>query len=248
MTVEKSAVPRPSATVLLLRDDPFEVLMVRRNEKMHFAAALVFPGGLVDAADHAADWLPHLEGAHGLDAQERAFRIAALRETFEETGVLVTRSGGARADGPDAAGGGDFLNIIRDRGLRLDLSEVHPFAHWITPARVPKRFDTRFFLCRAPDGAEAVCDGDETVALEWVQPTEILARAYAGERSILFPTRMNLKRLAESDSSTAAIEAAAKRPRVAVMPEVGQRDGKSCVFITPEAGYGDEDEYSFPAR
>src|SRR5215203_1183767 len=88
--------PRPAATALLLRDDPFEVLMIRRHPEQYFASALVFPGGTVDESDRSDDWLPHVAGGAALSVEERALRIAAFRETFEETSILLARDDAGR--------------------------------------------------------------------------------------------------------------------------------------------------------
>ncbi|MDO7842211.1 NUDIX hydrolase [Sphingomonas immobilis] len=237
------AVPRPAATILVLRDDPFEVLMVRRHGNGQFASALVFPGGLVDPADHDPAWLPLLDGADGLEEGERALRIAAFRETFEESALLLAR----RADGTPvacpAAGDLSFRETVAASGGLLPLGDLAHFGHWITPDMAPKRFDTHFFLAEAPAGQEAICDGGETVALEWVAPRDILARAADGDLSILFPTRMNLKRLAESGSVAEAIAAARVRPRFTVHPKPEKREGGIAVVIPIEAGYGETENF-----
>ncbi len=237
------AEPRLAATMLLVRDDPFEVLMVRRNDRGQFASALVFPGGVVEEGDYAEAWLDHIDGAEEFDAGERALRIAGIRETFEETAVLL----GENADGlcPPLGdiSGRAFLDIVRDHGIRLKLDGMVHFAHWITPEMAPKRFDTHFYVARAPGKGEAVSDGTETVALEWAVPTEVLARARAGERSILFPTRLNLARLAESGDSMHALEAAERRPRFTVRPRPEKREGGMAIVIPAEAGYAETENF-----
>jgi 8-oxo-dGTP pyrophosphatase MutT (NUDIX family) len=228
--------PRLSATVLLVRDDPFAVLMVRRGVRREdqFSSALVFPGGVVDPEDRAAAWLDHAEGAEGLSAEERALRIAAARETFEETGILLA-TGAVDVPAGDAR---DFRELIRAAGLRLPLQDFVHFAHWITPEPIPRRFDTHFFLCRAPEGAEAICDGQETVAAEWVSPGEAVKRFGDPERRMVFPTRVNLMRLAESRDVAGALTAARARARFTVVPQPARRDGRATVVIPAEAGYG----------
>lgn len=238
-------VPRPAATILVLRDDPFEVLMVRRHGNGMFASALVFPGGLVDPADSDEAWLPHVTGADGLDLGERALRIAAYRETFEESALLLARDADGAAvpcpgsDAPNAS----FRDVMAASGGTLALDDLVQFGHWITPEGAPKRFDTRFFLARAPEGQEAVCDGGETVALEWVAPRDVLARAAEGDLSILFPTRMNLKRLAESDTVADAVAAARVRPHYTVVPRPERRSDGIMVRIPEEAGYGETENF-----
>jgi 8-oxo-dGTP pyrophosphatase MutT (NUDIX family) len=226
-------VPRLAATLLVVRDDPFEVLMVRRNDRGQFASALVFPGGVVEPQDRDEAWLAHVDGAEGLDADERALRIAAIRETFEETAVLVAEDCRPLGD----VTGLLFLEIVRSHGLRLKLDGIVPFAHWVTPERAPKRFDTHFYVARAVSDGVAVCDGAETVALEWAAPAAIIARAQAGERSILFPTLSNLRRLAESDDTATALEAARRRPHFTVHPRPEPAEGGTIIRIPAEAGY-----------
>lgn len=221
----------PAATVLILRDDPFEVLMVRRRTSSFFSSALVFPGGVVEAEDHAEDWLPHLSGAEALSDVERALRVAACREVYEETSVLL----GA---GAPPARGERFFDIVRSAGARLPVGDLARFGHWITPEMAKKRFDTHFYLCAAPEGVEAVCDEDETVSLEWVRPGDVVEEAVAGERTILFPTLMNLRRLAESNDVAGALAAARERPVFTVLPRVEMREHGLVVVIPEEAGYG----------
>jgi 8-oxo-dGTP pyrophosphatase MutT (NUDIX family) len=236
-------VPRPAATILVLRDDPFEVLMVRRHGNGQFASALVFPGGLVDPSDCDDAWLPLIEGADALTAEERALRIAACRETFEESALLLARDGVGAAVSGAVASGVPFIDLVAESGGTLPLAELAHFGHWITPEGPPKRFDTHFFLARAPEGQEALCDGGETVALEWVSPHDVLARAADGDLSILFPTRMNLKRLVESETVAEAIAAAHRRPRFTVLPRPEKREGGMAVVIPAEAGYGETEHF-----
>ncbi|HEY0271193.1 MAG TPA: NUDIX hydrolase [Sphingomonas sp.] len=233
--------PRLAATLLLVRDDPFEVLMVRRAARRDdlFSSALVFPGGVVDPEDRDAAWLDRIEGAEDLSDEERALRIAGCRECFEEVGILLAREARGLCPPLDAAPGGrDFRALVAAARGRLRLQDLAHFAHWITPEMAPRRFDTHFFLCRAPEGVEAVCDGRETVALEWVAPGALLARPAAEAGSIPFPTRLNLMRLAESGDVERALAAARARPRFTVRPRPVRRDGKLVITIPVEAGYG----------
>jgi 8-oxo-dGTP pyrophosphatase MutT (NUDIX family) len=214
--------PRRAATLLVVRDDPFEVLMMRRSAGATFPSMLVFPGGVVEPSDASDEWMPRLSGAEGLEVEERAYRIAALRETWEEAGLLLAN------DGPAAA----LDDVV------FDLSRLHHFAHWLTPTHLPKRFDTRFYLTSATRQHEASFDGDETVSVEWIAPLDALARAEHGDR-ILVPTRLNLMRLAESSTVGEAIAATSTRPFFSVMPEfVGPVEGGRLLRIPAEAGYG----------
>lgn len=177
--------------------------MVVRHHQIDFASgALVFPGGRVEASDLV------LAGgdAHG------AFRIAAIRETWEECGVLLAAPGAA------PAAEGAFAAMLAARSLRPDLDALAHFAHWITPVAVPKRFDTHFFLAAAPADQDAVHDGGEAVDSVWIRPRDALAEAEAGTKKIVFPTRMNLNKLARSNSVAEAFAAARARPVVTVQP------------------------------
>lgn len=241
---------RPAATILLVRDAPqLEVLMVRRHHQIDFAAgALVFPGGKVEVADGDEGWLDHLFGAAGLLPAERAFRVCAIREAFEESGILLARreDDAAWSVGPRAAAGrsavadgtAEFRALVAGLGLKLDLGALVPFAHWITPAAMSKRFDTRFYLVTAPPDQLAACDGYETVDAEWVRPAEALRLREAGERTIVFPTRLNLALLGQSTSVAEALGAAAARPVAPVEPATERRSDALWVSIGPDLGYG----------
>lgn len=211
-----SPVPaRPASTVLLLRDGPggLEVFMVVRHHQIDFASgALVFPGGRVEAADAVLA---------GGDASA-AFRIAAIRETWEECGILLA------TPGTPLAAEGEFAAMLAERGLVPDAICLAHFAHWITPIPVPKRFDTHFFLAAAPADQDALHDGHEAVDSVWIRPVDALAEAEAGTKKIVFPTRMNLNKLARSNSVAEAFAAARAKPVVTVQPI--QRD-------TPEGRY-----------
>jgi len=227
------SVPRKAATLLVVRDDPFEVLMLRRHAGATFPSAMVFPGGVVEASDGDEEWLPHLIGADDLDAEERAYRIAALRETWEEASLLLAQDGGEQREDS-----GSFLDLATSGGGRLDLGRLHHFAHWLTPVHLPKRFDTRFYLTAASRELVASFDGNETVSVEWITPQAALERAQQGDR-MLVPTRLNLLRLAESSTVAEAIEATARRPFFSVMPEfAGAVEGGRLLRIPAEAGYG----------
>lgn len=228
--------PQPAATVLLVRDDPFEVLMVRRPPTGSFRDALVFPGGMVDPADADAAWCALIDDADGMAIAERAVRIAALRETYEETGLLIVAPGdGGSAPAPPGA---DFRAAVRARGGRLPLQALVPFAHWITPEVSARRWDTRFFIAAAPPDQTAVHTGDELAAIEWIAPATMLARDAAGEEALLFPTRLNLARLAESGCVADALAAARRRPAFTVLPRVERRGDGVALLIPAEAGYG----------
>jgi 8-oxo-dGTP pyrophosphatase MutT (NUDIX family) len=230
--------PRPSTTVLLVRDGEggLEVLMVvRPNDKSQYAAAMVFPGGVLEAADADDAWLELCDGADGLDPAERARRIGGFRELYEETGILLLEAP-ARAPQP-AAEETPFLEVVRASGGRLDLSAMAPFAHWVTPEGAPKRYDTFFRLCWRATDMTAVSDGRETVAAEWLTPARALALGASGERNLLFPTKCQLELLAQSGSVEAAVAAARARRIIPVSPHMERRPEGTFLSIPAEAGY-----------
>ncbi len=247
---ESSSRPRTSATVLLLRDQPyFEVLMVKRHHQIDFASgALVFPGGKTDLEDSSPGWAEFARGWDALDPVQRELRVAAIREVFEEAGILLAcDEDGKPFDGvcdPALRAAVDrrevsFLEIMRDLNLRIALDALTVFARWITPVLLPKRFDTFFYAVKAPANQVAACDGHEAVDAEWIRPAEALRFSEAGTRTIIFPTRMNLKLLNEAGSADDAIRRALDRAPMTVTPEIIYRDGTRLLTIPADAGYGE---------
>lgn len=241
---------RPASTLLLLRDDPaFEVLMVERHREIDFASgALVFPGGKSSPGDHDEAWRDHALGWSEHGPEQAGLRIAAIRELFEEAGLMLGRQqDGAPLEVEPAPltlrqsvdrGETPFLEVVRAAGARLDLSALTVFARWITPPVTPKRFDTWFYLAHAPAGQLAVCDGRETVDACWYGPQAALDAAERGERKVVFPTRMNLGLLARAASATAAIDQARRRPLVTVQPEIHEGPDGRRLILPESAGYG----------
>ncbi len=210
--------------------------MVRRSSRGTFASALVFPGGAIDADDASSDWEPLIEDFGDFGPDERARRICAIRETWEETSILVGAAGYAEPAGVLAAQG--LRDFVGRTGVRLRLDALTTLAHWITPVTEPRRFDTRFYVALAPGGQVAVADGTEIVGVEWVDPGVAAEAGRRGKSPIIFPTLMNLDRLAEARSAAAAISAARARPEFTVLPviETGE-DGSRSISIPAEAGY-----------
>ena len=251
MSEEKPAVPiLPAATILMLRDEPtFEVLMVKRHHQIDFAAgALVFPGGKTHAGDADPAWEARTLGWGDALPETVPLRIAAIREAYEEAGILLARHlDGAPFRGDDRASaarddvGRDrrpFLDLINELDLYLDLEALTVFAHWITPAMSPRRFDTWFYVAVAPEEQLAICDGSETVDAEWISPHEALRLGVAGERTVIFPTRMNLQMLGEATSAEDAVSRSKARKIVTVEPEMTVRNGERVLVLPPDAGYG----------
>jgi 8-oxo-dGTP pyrophosphatase MutT (NUDIX family) len=249
------ATARPAATIMLLRDGPsgIEVFMVVRHHAIDFASgALVFPGGRVEESDHelAADNCPPLEG---VDIEAMAFRIAAIRETFEECGVLLARPLGSDAlidaatlrrleDQHRAAlnaGSISFDAVLGSEGLAPAPDLLVHFAHWITPSNQPKRYDTHFFLAEAPPEHLAVHDGWEAVESIWITPAQALADTEAGRYKLVFATAKNLEKLGRATSVREAMETARAATVVTVQPKGTKLEGsKRLLRIPEEAGYG----------
>jgi len=256
----KEAAARPAATIVLLRDGAhgLEVFMVVRHHAIDFASgALVFPGGRVDENDFALAGNAALcPNPDGLSAEDMAFRLAAIRETFEECGVLFARPSHTIAliDGetlrsierthraPLAEGRIGFDSVLTAHDLLPATDLLTYFAHWITPRHQPKRYDTHFFLAEAPPEHLAVHDGAESVDSLWITPRQVLTDTAAGRFKLVFATQMNLMKIAGHATVAEAIAAARAATVVTVLPEVSQIDGTRRVLRIPlEAGYGAEE-------
>ena len=246
---------RPASTMLLLRDgsDGMEVFMVVRHHQIDFASgALVFPGGSIDPDDHVvAQDAALTRGFGGLDATALSFRIGAVRETFEECGILLARTEGAdelvpaaRADEVIGAhrvalceGKRSFSDILRAERLVPALDLLVPFAHWITPVGLPKRFDTHFYVAVAPADQLGMHDGSESVDSVWVNPKAAVEGAKTGRFKLVFPTERNLVKLGKQNSAAAVIAAARSEPVVTVLPEIIRGEKSRQLRIPAEAGY-----------
>jgi 8-oxo-dGTP pyrophosphatase MutT (NUDIX family) len=229
---------------MLVRDAPqfpqgprLEVFMVRRNPRSVFVGgAYVFPGGQVDGADASVDLLDRGVGVTAEQADAALgtpgalrFWVAAIRESFEEAGVLLARTRTREANGAlldpsgDAArtlarerlrlmrGETDLAGVLDAHAAVLDLGALIPFGRWITPPGAPRRFDTWFFLAHAPDGHAYRHDDDEMVASEWVRPSDALCRARSGEIELIYPTIRSLLVMRRYPTATALLGAAQAR-------------------------------------
>lgn len=242
--------PIPAATVILLRDQPeFQALMIARTERASFAGgALVFPGGRVDPGDGDAQWAEHATGLSA-DAILAAAQVAAIREAFEEAGVLLARGpGGAllnadevRALSPWRANverdDSLFLTLARRHGLSLAADQLTLFAHWIAPPGLHRRFDTLFFAAAFPDGQEVLEDGDEATEAIWISPQAAIEARAAGTRKIIFPTARNLELLGVSKSTQDVLDFARRRPIRPVIPDTVTRDGALYLKLPDDLGY-----------
>jgi 8-oxo-dGTP pyrophosphatase MutT (NUDIX family) len=247
--------PALSATILLVRDGArgLEVFMVQRHHRIDFATgAMVFPGGKLEEGDFDASLRGRTRGCEDLKGADLALRAGAIRETFEEARVLLARRRGRE----ELLSGEEVLAVeerrraellahevridalARDEDLELACDRLVPFAHWITPEFMPKRFDTWFFLVAAPADQVAVHDGREGVDSLWIRPADAVAEAEAGRRTIIFPTLLNVQKLGRSASVAEALAAARRDPVVTVLPRVFQTEAGSVLRIPAEAGYG----------
>lgn len=243
-----------AATILLLRDGSagLEVFMVVRHTDVNaFSGAAVFPGGKVDPGDRDEALRGHCDGGEALSGAELALRVAAIREAFEECGVLLARPerGGGPIAGPElerietawrgrlADDHAAMLELCQAERLRLAADGLVPFAHWITPRTQPRIFDTHFFLAAAPPGQRAHHDGRENSDSLWVRPAELVAEADAGRRAVVFPTRMNLLKLARAGSVAEAMASARARPIITVQPEASPHPDGRILRIPEAAGY-----------
>ena len=257
MSTEPAKPPRAASTILLLRDSArqgeIEVFMMVRHYEIDFnSGALVFPGGSVDKGDQEIIANPALySGGEGLDAATLSFRIAAIRETFEESGILLARPKGSkalvdakRASEIEAAHRADlceskisFLKVLTDNGMVLALDELVPYAHWITPEGMPKRFDTWFFLAAAPQSRSAPMTARNSTDSIWVSPREALEGGDSGRFKLPFPTTRNLIRLGKQPSVQAALDDSRGKAVVTVMPVMTKLNGGRQLRIPLEAGY-----------
>lgn len=249
---KKPSTPLPAATIMLLREqaEELQVFMVVRHHQIDFASgALVFPGGKVDDQDFDEALLPHLKGVHD-DRDMRAIQVSAIREAYEECGILLAYEGDSseligaerlstldhcRAELND--GSLPLLEFVQRENLTLACDLLVHFAHWITPPMMPKRFDTHFYLAVAPDDQLAVHDGYESVDSVWISPSEAMADAEAGKRTVIFPTLRNIEKLGISKSVEEAMNAAGNDTIVPVLPWTEQRDDGTYLCIPTEAGY-----------
>ena len=228
--------PIPAATLILMRPgrEAPELLMMERAATMAFAAgALVFPGGRVDPQDYeAAQAYPNVEDA--------AHRLAAIRETIEETGVAPALGLEAPAEKLRTGlhAGDNLAQLLAADGMTLDLAALTPFARWCPNFKETRRFDARFYLAEAPiDAPEPQIDPNEGVRAFWASATDILADADAGRAHIIFPTRRNLERLAGFTSIEEARASAARYPVRKIVPWVEERGGERWLCIPDDTGY-----------
>jgi 8-oxo-dGTP pyrophosphatase MutT (NUDIX family) len=249
---------RDAATILVTRSTSsgVEVLLMRRRPSMAFAAGMhVFPGGAVHAGDREpVSWIGPPSEAWGrrwsCEPQlAGALVVAAVRETFEETGILLAgrdeRSVAGLVDGSDwttarqalESGAVTFGHFLAERELKLRADLLAPWAHWITPDFEPRRFDTRFFLAALPAGAGDVRHGSEADSSFWIEPGEAVQAAEAGDIAMMAPTLANLRALRDVDPA-AVVSGKGERPVTTVRPRLIYVDGRPLLTTQPDPASG----------
>jgi len=229
----------PAATLIVMRERagaPPELLMVERTARMAFAGgAMVFPGGRIDEEDHAL--------AAGFAEPDAAARIAAIRETLEESGIAigldpVPDAGFARSLQARLHGSARFGELLAGHGLTLRPGALTPFARWKPAFHQARIFDTSFFIAEAPAGDwRPTPQAGECEAVEWLSAAEVLDRVARGQASAIFPTLRNLERLARFDSIAAARADAAAHPIETITPWIADHDGEPHLCIPEGLGY-----------
>jgi 8-oxo-dGTP pyrophosphatase MutT (NUDIX family) len=255
---------RDAATVMLVRDgdDGLEVFMLRRNLNSDFVGgAYVFPGGAVDDADRHADLERVCRGRSddqassllGVDSGGLAYWVAAIRESFEEAGVLLATDAAGNvvslAD-PDVAerfalhrkavdtGERRLIEVCEAENLVLHVDQMHYFSHWITPEGAPRRYDTRFFVCAAPPEQTPLHDDGETIANVWIRPADALERHRAGDFDLIFPTIKSLETIGRFECSDDLLVAAAAIGEVpTILPRISQTGHGVRILLPGDDGY-----------
>lgn len=241
---------------------PFLCFMVRRHVRSEFAAdVFVFPGGKLDPADSDPQIAEHVQGTDGsqkIDGDSGgsllSLKIAAIRELFEEAGVLLAERDGSalRFDGQDAEtfaryrrelhdGRLTMLGLAQREGLTFDLDLLHPFSRWITPLALPRRYDTRFLIAELPDGQQPLHDAVETTEGAWVGPQEALDRYGSGDFPLVFATEKHLEQLVRYRSLAALIQSTQNADMTPITPRPVDRNGESIFLLPGEPGYEEAD-------
>jgi 8-oxo-dGTP pyrophosphatase MutT (NUDIX family) len=270
-------VPRDAATIMLVREGKaaMQVLMLQRNDQsVWVAGAHLFPGGAVDPSDSSEEIATWCSGRDEAEASRilgvahggLSFFVAAVRECFEEAGILLATDGNGLLsfEKPDLearfvehrrklnAGETTLADICASENVRLDLGRVAYFGHWITPEGSPRRYDTRFFVAVVPDGQEALHDDSEVVASTWIEPAAALARHRAGEIDLMLPTVKNLEAIERFDSASELMAAAAAAEVPTILPKLTVEGEGVRIVLPGDPGYdeatGLPSGVSFPDR
>jgi len=259
-----SVQPRPAAAIVLLRERPqggIETFMVRRHVRSEFVPDVyVFPGGSVKPGDLEAETvldlcIPPTGDYLGETTLGAGLRAAAIRELFEEAGVLLAVQDGqilAITSGQAAIfakyrrrlqqNETTLAAIAQEEGLTLATDRLTYFAHWITPGAMPKRFDTFFFIAAAPEEQQAAHDQLETTAGTWIQPAEALAQYQQGTFPLVFATIHQLQALSEFTSIGAAEERLRHQSIPVIQPRAALRDGSIVIRLPGEPAYDEMEE------
>jgi 8-oxo-dGTP pyrophosphatase MutT (NUDIX family) len=235
------AMPRPAATIVLLREgaDGAEALLMRRHRQSGFVpGAWVFPGGRVDAADSGPALHERIRGLPSPAVPGTAYWTAALRELFEETGVLLARmrdgewapdaSSSRRVEGCRRAlmdHSSTLVDVLETLDATLDAEGTVHAAHWITPVVEPRRYDTHFFVAALPEGRAATHDPREMTETVWLSPAAALARFEQGTLPMVFPTVKTLQLLRDYDSVDHALAALRHRTVSPALPRLVRTPG-----------------------
>lgn len=254
--------PVEAATVIVVRGGnptgtPWQCFMVRRHALSDFAAdVFVFPGGKIDLVDHDPALLTFATGHPGVevnaDGSWAAIRFGAIRELFEEAGILLARRADGRAlrimDTEQARFAGyrrgvhegslTMLSLARQEHLVYHLDWLHQLSRWITPEKFPRRFDTHFFVAMAPRHQEPVHDDGETTESVWIAPGDALDRYAAGAFPLVFATEQHLRRLAKHASIEDLIASAAAGDLEPVIPRLVKRNGEEHIVLPGDEDYG----------
>jgi 8-oxo-dGTP pyrophosphatase MutT (NUDIX family) len=265
MTDASAVEPKPAATVVLTRDSAsggIEVFLVQRNDAMGFMGGMhVFPGGKVcpaDASEAMRTRIADLDDQRGLhcvwgsdvsELEALARAVAAVRETFEEAGILlaeptslVSALAGLPTMRARALQGEDFIALLEQAQLMLGLAALQPLSRWITPESERQRFDTSFYVARAPLEQSADHDRTESVAGDWFGPEQAAVAAREGRIRLSPPTALTLESLAGAASVDAALTLAASRPPPIILPILRTIDGQRVIL------YPGDPEHPVPTR
>lgn len=234
------APPRPAATVVLLREGVtgVEVLLMRRHSRSGFVpGAWVFPGGRVDAADSAPPLYQRIRGLPSRPAPESAFWTAALRELFEETGVLMARAANGEwardatsQRAVEALRGAlmddevTMMDVLDELDLTLDASEMVHIGHWVTPVVEARRYDTHFFVTVLPPDRIAAPDAREMSEAAWIAPQTALDRFERGELPMVFPTVRTLETLRDFRTAEDVLDSFRGRTVTRILPRLVRTD------------------------
>lgn len=264
--------PLPAATVTLVRDsdDGLEVLMLQRNLRSGFMPGMfLFPGGALDESDSSREAYACCAGLDeaaanrilGVAGGGLAYWVAAVRESFEEAGILLARDArGAMLALDEAArierfrayrrdlnrGACDFAAVIAAENLRIAAGDLVYFSHWITPHGAPRRYDTRFFVARAPEAQDALHDDLETIAFRWIHPAAALAAHARGEFNMRTPTLKTLELFAQYPDADSLIVAMRELKEIpAILPRIAE-DGRR--LLPGEPGYEEAAAAASPGK